>query len=161
MKKLPAAIAICAALIFAIASCSLSDLQSSAPVSSFSGIDGAAWVYSHPVEFQIDSLDRSATGRLVLSLRHSADYPYRNIWLEITQTHTADSIAATRCDTFEIMLADAFGRWYGSGMGASFRYNDTVAQIYTAYPGANVSIRQIMRTDTLPGIEQVGFMLVQ
>lgn len=125
--------------------------------SGFESVPETQWVYYRPVEFTVDSAafepDSSARGALVLSVRHNANYPYRNVWVEVTQP--------ARCDTFEVMLADAFGRWYGSGMGASLRLNDTLCADYILCGGDRIVVRHLMRTDTLPGIEQIGLLLKQ
>lgn len=129
-------------------------IDKGATASYFGSISNAQWLYSEPVEFEVDSLpDSLCRGRLAISLRHSAVYPYRNIWLEVKQSGVG-------CDTFEVMLADPFGRWYGTGMGASLRRTDTVAAHYTLAKGTSLSVRHIMRVDTLDGVEQIGLMLL-
>lgn len=125
--------------------------------SYFSNLDEAQWLYFEPVEFVADSAaDSHNRGALLFSVRHTSTYPFRNIWLEISQKKGS---TYARTDTFEVMLADAFGRWYGSGMGASMRYTDTLAADYIVVPGARISLRHVMRVDTLRGVEQVGLIL--
>lgn len=160
------------AAVLLLAGCSGYGNRHDVIVEHFGNIADAQWVYSSPVEMKADSLpDSIAQGILMVSIRHTADYPYRNIWLEVTQEHfclpqpnsaacvTPDK-SCIRRDTFEIMLADIYGRWYGSGMGTSLRLTDTLSTDYDIARGANVSLRQIMRTDTLKGVEQVGFILI-
>lgn len=127
--------------------------------SGFRDFPEARWLYSRPVVFQSDTLgDSVARGLLLLSLRHTSDYPYSNLWVEVS---TADSSRRVlSCDTFDVGLADVFGRWYGSGMGASLRYTDTLSRDFRMVRGSSISVRHIMRTDTLPEIEQIGLIFV-
>lgn len=156
-------------LLATAAGCNVPDMESDARATFFGAVPAQGWLYSMPLEFEADSLsDSIVSGPLVLTLRHAADYPYRNVWLEVEQAHServADTaseriVRHVRRDTFEMMLADPFGRWYGRGMGASMRLTDTVAPHYSLRRGATLNIRHIMRTDTLPGIEQVGLMIL-
>lgn len=118
------------------------------------------WLYWRPFVFSPDSIaDSSVTGTLLISIRHTAAYPYSNIWVELSNGMPDDS-ATYRCDTFDIELADAFGHWYGKGMGVSLRRTDTVATNYTIHRGQPLTLRHIMRTDTLPQVEQVGLIFL-
>ncbi len=164
-------LAVAALTALAATSCGV-DMDSHARAAFFGRVPDGRWLYSAPVEFNTDSLpDSVVSGPLVLTLRHSSVYPYRNIWLEVEQgrlrqvadTTVADSFRTVRVvsrDTFEIMLADPFGRWYGSGMGASLRRTDTVAPSYTLERGASLAVRHIMRVDTLPEVEQIGILII-
>lgn len=61
-------------------------------------------------------------------------------------------------DTFDIVLADRYGRWRGSGMGSSLQLSDTLHTRFAMRRGQRVSLRHIMRTDTLPAIERAGLI---
>jgi len=90
---------------------------------------------------------------MILTVRHGNAYPYRNLWLEFTHMGP-DSIM--RHDTLNIELADIYGRWHGSGLGTSFQYSDTISTNFMLYRDAGLKVRHIMRTDTLPAVEQIG-----
>ena len=64
-----------------------------------------------------------------------------------------------RADTIQLVLADDFGRWYGSGSGVSYQYTDTLSRSFRAFRNKPLKLRNIMRRDTLPGIEQVGLFI--
>lgn len=122
--------------------------------SGFTSFSGARWNYGHNVTVSPDTLhDSVAAGHIALTVRHSANYRYSNIWLELT--HRADSMDVA-VDTLEIKLADAYGRWYGKGSGASFMISDTLPQIYRISRGDTLRLRHIMRLDTLEEVEQAG-----
>lgn len=125
--------------------------------SDFHTFDGQEWAYNRAVEFTVDTLrdSISAGGSLLLSLRHTAAYPYSNIWLELSYP-TSDSTTAT--DTFNIILADDFGHWRGYGNGPSLAITDTLSRNFSIARHSTLRLRHIMRQDTLPDIEQIGLV---
>lgn len=90
-----------------------------------------------------------------VSLRYTNDYNYRNLWLFITcKAETGETIT----DTLNCILADEYGKWFGSGWGAS--YQQTIP--YKAgfkFPRKgkySISVQQGMREDLIHGITEVG-----
>lgn len=124
--------------------------------SDFRDINPAGWVYNDTLTFTPAIGDSIATGTLMVALRHSNDYAYRNLWVEIEYQDATNP----RRDTLNIGLADIYGRWHGSGFGARYQLTDTVSRRATLTTGQPVKIRHIMRDDTLGGIDQVGIMFV-
>ena len=53
-------------------------------------------------------------------------------------------------------LADVYGRWHGQGFGASYQFSRPFNTGVTLVRGDSVTVRHIMRVDTLRGIEQIG-----
>ncbi len=92
---------------------------------------------------------------MTLALRHSNDYIYSNIWVEVGYNTTNGH---QKIDTLNILLADIYGRWYGKGLGASFQIQDTISPDMQIAKDSPITVRHIMRTDTLLGIEQVGLI---
>lgn len=127
--------------------------------SAFAAFPSNQWLYSEPVVFTPDTLrDTTAVrGTLLVNLRHTSAYPYRNIWLEVS---TPQTDSTTRTDTLNIELADAFGRWHGRGSGLSKEITDTVATDFSVAIGRPVQVRHIMRVDTLAQIERIGIIFV-
>ena len=128
--------------------------------SAFENIPTHGWLYGDTLSFAPDSLihDSVMTARLNLAVRHGNNYPYANLWLEVTHTSPAGS---TCRDTLNLTLADIYGRWQGSGFGASYQFETTVTQATEIDMRAPVTIRHIMRTDTLTGLEQLGISITQ
>lgn len=122
-------------------------------LSQWHTVGDAGWRYNDTLAFNKDSADTLPVGRMVIGVRHTAAYPYSNLWIELSYL-TADSLPAA--DTVEIKLADAFGHWYGSGTGASYQLTDTVVPHHSVLPSSQVRLRHIMRMDTVPEIEQMG-----
>ncbi|MCM1518518.1 MAG: gliding motility lipoprotein GldH [Pseudoflavonifractor sp.] len=124
--------------------------------SDFRNINPDGWSYGDTLSFTPVIGDSVATGALLVALRHSNDYAYRNLWVEIEYRDATNQ----RRDTLNIGLADIYGRWFGSGFGARYQLTDTVSRHVTLTTGQPVRIRHIMRDDTLRGVDQVGIMFV-
>lgn len=156
MNKLP----IYALLLTAAASCGITGSRGNGDdnyFSSFHTFSDQKWIYTHPLEFTVDTLRDSVAsdGVLLLSLRHTSGYEYRNLWLELAYPLN-DSILCR--DTLNIELADDEGRWLGHGTGPSRQLADTVSHAFTLRRGETLTLRHIMRMDTLPNIEQIGIV---
>ena len=122
--------------------------------SQFFDIDTEGWKYGDTLKFDPATQDSISTGELTIALRHTNEYPYSNLWLEIRHFN-GDS---TRIDTVNIEMADNYGRWHGDGIGSSFQYALPVSKKITLYRGKPIKITHIMRVDRLPDIEQVGLL---
>lgn len=120
-------------------------------------IPGADWPYGVKLTFNEDgdSLPSTVTAAL-LAVRHSHEYPYANLWLELAYT-SADSLTA---DTFNVLLADNYGKWLGSGSGPVITKTDTLQLRKIPDPRSKFVLRHVMRTEVLPHVEQVGLKLI-
>lgn len=156
MNKLP----IYALLLTAAASCGITGSRGNGDdnyFSSFHTFSDQKWIYTHPLEFTVDTLRDSVAsdGVLLLSLRHTSGYEYRNLWLELAYPLNDSTLCR---DTLNIELADDEGRWLGHGTGPSRQLADTVSHAFTLRRGQTLTLRHIMRMDTLPNIEQIGIV---
>lgn len=124
--------------------------------SSFTDTDIHGWAYGDTLTFFPTGLDSADTRTLDAAIRHSGDYMYRNLWLEMSY-RGSDSIL--RRDTVELELADVYGRWLGSGFGPSYQMQVQVGLAANLADSTPIHIRHIMRVDTLRGIQQVGIEL--
>ncbi|MFG6381890.1 MAG: gliding motility lipoprotein GldH [Muribaculum sp.] len=125
--------------------------------SEFCNLPPAGWVYDDTLRFITDIADSVASGTLTVAVRHNNNYPYSNLWLELTRRSGVDKISR---DTVNLQLADIYGRWYGNGFGASYQFSDTVRGITRLFRGDTITVRHIMRLDTLPDVEQLGITFV-
>lgn len=140
--------AICATVI-AIAAAGCSE-PSRVPQSGFSHLPDYGWAYGDTVVIRLDApADAPAPA---LAVRHTDGYPYRNLWLEVSQR--IDSVTTLR-DTVNIELCNAYGRWHGNGFGGSYQLAFPLPRAVSA---KEVNIRHIMRVDTLRGITDVGIV---
>ncbi len=127
--------------------------------SSFAEIDAEGWRADQTFVFMPSMRDSIARGRLSLFVRHTNDYPYSNLWVELESHQPADSgHVELRRDTFCIEMADIYGNWYGSGSGTSFQLTDTVISDFAMIREAPLRLRHIMRPDPVGGLEQIGII---
>lgn len=115
----------------------------------------AGWAYGDTLVFAPEGLDSVALRTLSVALRHDNDYPYRNLWLEVTY----GTPPLFYRDTVDIELADIYGRWHGKGLGPSYQTSTTIGKAVNLSDSSRVFIRHIMRVDTLHGIRQIGISI--
>lgn len=127
----------------------------SGEISDYHAVDASGWNYGDTVFFDLQSPDSVFSGDLSIAVRHSADYGYSNIWLEIIYP-PQDSI---KPDTVNLELADVYGNWHGKGLGLSFQHVDSVKSDVDMTLPKRIGVRHIMRIDRLEGIEQLGLIL--
>lgn len=109
------------------------------------------WRYSDTLTYRPQHLDSLSEGRFTVAVTHGEDYPYTSVWMEVTSV----SGRGVRRDTAVIELTDRFGNWKGQGIAGAYQASDTLPPI--VHPSNSpVRVRQIMRADTLRGIQQVG-----
>lgn len=121
----------------------------------FVTISHDGWAYGDTLTFVGDTVTDNM--QVCISVRHTANYVYGNLWLEVSGYDTRDSLVI---DTVNIRLADKFGRWFGRGSGVSFVKTDTLPEPYRIAADKPVKVRHIMRLDTVLNIEQVGVTFI-
>jgi len=122
--------------------------------SKYWNLGGDGWRYADTLVYDVDT---TATADIAVVVRHATNYEYSNLWLELSYSTLDDS---ARTDTFNVILADDFGRWHGHGIGVGMQYADTLLRGVHLQDSTSLRLRHIMRADTLPGIEQVGIVLI-
>lgn len=91
-------------------------------------------------------------------VRHTARYPYQNLWLFVDVMQ--DSLLLRR-DTIESFLANERGEWYGAGMQLyelPLLYLENIALSEGQYA---IAIQQGMREDQLRGINDIGLKIIK
>lgn len=131
--------------------------------SNWTNLPAEGWVYGdtvllNPLDPSLPDNDSLVGGTLKVALRHGNSYRYSNIWLEMTY-HTADHRMIR--DSINLRLADVYGRWLGSGFGASYQQEVLVSPMTVIDLTQPVALRHIMRVDTLCGVEQIGIEIVR
>lgn len=140
-----------AIFIMAVASCS--DRHSD--YSRFVSLPENGWVYGDTVRIRPVGLDSADTRRLEVAVCNNNDYPYRNLWLEVSYRTDRGVIR----DTVEMELADVYGRWLGKGIGTTYQTARKLAARFPLQDSTEIAVRHIMRADTLRGLEQVGLTI--
>lgn len=158
MKRLKNKIAILAVIGALAAGCSIGGHHGNGDdnyFSAFTSFPRTQWLYAEPVTFTVDTLADSIcpSGTMLLTLRHTPAYEYSNLWLEVT--YDLDD-SCSRVDTVNVIFADVYGKWRGSGPGNTFRVTDTLRTAMPLHRHQRIGVRHIMRVDTLGEIEQIG-----
>ncbi len=122
--------------------------------SQFATLPEQGWAYNDTLSFNAD-IDSVATGTLQIAVRHTNDYPYRNLYVEVTIPEADGSLLR---DTVDLRLSDVYGNWLGSGLGTSFQCAGTIDRKVTLRRGAHITVRHVMRPDPVTDIEQVGLL---
>jgi gliding motility-associated lipoprotein GldH len=90
-----------------------------------------------------------------VDIRNKGNYPYSNLWLFLS-IRSPDGKQVT--DTVEFTLAEASGRWKGSGLGGL--YDNQILykkSVYFPHKGYyRFSLKQGMRDNVLKGINDIG-----
>jgi len=128
--------------------------------SCFSDIDPIdGWQYGRTFVYIPEIADSITRGQLALLVRHTNDYPYSNLWIELSSQQPADSGHITMLrDTFCITLADVYGNWQGRGQGTTLEKIDTLYFDYHLINGAPLRLRHVMRPERITAIEKVGLI---
>lgn len=133
--------------------------------SEYHNLPNAGWKYSDTLKYRVRIPDMSGYGQLPdtadigtlsVAIRHDGYYPYRSISLEVTYPEEG----VLRRDTVSMRLADNYGRWVGIGFGDSYQTEAIVATGLSLKDSSQVTVRHIMRVDTIPGINQVGIFFI-
>lgn len=124
--------------------------------SAYVDMPKSGWEYVDTIKFIPQSSDSVYVASMSVGVRHNNNYPYSNLWMEVTH-RTHDAVIR---DTVELTLANVYGRWEGSGFGPLYQLSDTVVKSRRFVKGDTVMVRHIMRVDTLPDVEQIGITIV-
>jgi gliding motility-associated lipoprotein GldH len=123
-------------------------------------IENGVWNYKDGKSFEFDIQDTNSLFNFYVNVRNGEEYAYSNlfVFVEMEFPNGKKSI-----DTLECPLADAYGNWYGRGLGKIFD-NRILFRERKRFPLSGhykVGIYQAMRTDELAGIYDVGFRLAK
>lgn len=118
------------------------------------------WGKSQEICFLLDSSSIAANRNYAISLEltHNINYQYKNLFLVVEHT-LQDSVPAR--DTLELVLIDDFGKWLGTGNGATRQLSQlykTNIKIDTTLHN-EITIRHAMQNLKLKGIEKIGLKI--
>jgi len=130
----------------------------SADLAENQDIPDARWDMGKPIRFEYLCKDTLHYKDILFTIRHTGQYPYSNLFLFVT---TLAPNGKTQKDTVEFMLANARGKWFGSGIGdvyslqLIFKRNIRFGQTgrYIIY------IQHGMREKQLNGITDLGILI--
>lgn len=118
-------------------------------------VPGGQWKSSFVPSFTFIISDTTAAYNVYVTVRHTNDYAYNNIWLQSSLQLPADTLLTQKLD---LKLAGSEG-WLGTGMDDIYETRVKVTPQPQSFPRSGpvtFTLKQIMRQDTLPGILQIG-----
>jgi len=130
----------------------------------FQKLPKEGWPLRAPVRFSIQVQDTISPQSFFITLRHTNDYPFSNIFLITTLSHPNGTVIT---DTLSYDLAAADGQWLGSGNGLITHtlpykkkvvFNTSKAYILSVYQ----SVRQLGSEVGIPllsGVTEVGYQI--
>ena len=144
-------------IIILISILAMSSCQNREIYYHFKEIKGGEWSKNDTLHFEIDSslINPGEIYNITVELGYSANYPYQNLWL-----YSIDNLTDSHSTLYshQYLLADSFGRWYGSGFGALYQltlpYKEAVS--FKERRSLHIKIIHGMRDEPLVGIEKLG-----
>lgn len=140
----------CAALLMASAACT----EHYSAVGEFYTVPSEALAYTDTIGFTLANLDTIPGKNIYVAVVHSDDYPYSNLWLEVTYEDSLQSV----CDTVALTMADEYGKWQGNAIGSTYQIEAVACPDIRPLSDSHVKVRHIMRADTLKGITRLGVL---
>ncbi len=122
-------------------------------------VSGAEWQSSFQPEFSIEIKDTQSNYKTYFILRHDESFPFSNIWLKL-YVQAPDSEVYTPTERVDLLLATPQGKWLGKNIGNIWEQKQFIPiniKTYFTQPGIyKIKVEQIMRTDPLPSVLNVG-----
>jgi gliding motility-associated lipoprotein GldH len=127
--------------------------------SRITNIEGGSWQAAKPASFELEIPKAGEAYYLVVTVRHTHLYAYRNLWVRLgLQPPGADTLNYA---DFDLQLANN-EQWLGVGMNDTYERRLRLFQkpVTFAKAGkAKFSLAHIMRSNPLHGVLQVGLAL--
>ncbi len=122
-------------------------------------IPDARWEYKFQPTFKIDIEDTSAKYEVTLLIRHDEGYPNSNIWFRLNVKEPGAKTFA-KGKRIEKELADAEGKWMGTGMGDIWEQRIPLfsgeAPSFKKAGTYEIKMEQVMRNNPLWSVLNVG-----
>ncbi len=123
-------------------------------------IKGQRWDYDSQPAFDVTITDKGAKYDVYVNLRHTAYYPFSNLFFLLHEKGKGLKDTAYR---HEFHLAELDGRWTGESAGNLYEQSVLVKENFS-FPDTGkyvFSVEQNMRENPLPGINDVGLKLIK
>ncbi|KXB07966.1 hypothetical protein AKJ55_01595 [candidate division MSBL1 archaeon SCGC-AAA382M17] len=137
---------------------SLSSCNSNVIHSETKDIPDSKWNKNNILSYNFKIEDTLQPYNVYLNIRNTSSYQFRNLFLFIETTSPQGN---TVRDTFECMLANEKGKWYGKGWGDIYE-NKIPYKQYIRFPRKGtygIEIQQAMRRSNLKHITDIGVII--
>lgn len=123
----------------------------------FDAVDSENWNISDAKHFEIDSVPASGHYETTLEFRTNANYPYRNISIQMTQSLRNRNKDITKTLAYDIV--DKNGKNNGEGITYFTHQLPFCTMDIQQGDTVDISIRHNMQDNILPGITDVGVLI--
>ena len=122
-------------------------------------VDGS-WTHENVLEFKVEITDTQANYNSFLLIRHDDNYPTSNIWLK-TSISAPNDTAMVYENRLELLMTDSDGKPLGKNFGDIWEQKKHLTTLprFTAPGVYTIKIEQVMRSNPLEGIMNVGFQV--
>jgi gliding motility-associated lipoprotein GldH len=117
------------------------------------GKDG--WFYGEPLQFEVYINDTSYSYNMFVNVRHTDEFPYNNMWMNLTTT-LPDNVQKT--SKIDVQLSEPDGIWTGDCIDG-ICYNTVLVQKNFRFPATGkyvFTLEQDMRMNPMTGLLDVG-----
>ena len=142
-------------LLFFLTAC-----QSNTYYHSYQPVSLTGWLKEDTLLFQLPDTLISGNYEIQIGLRHLESYPYRDIWLGISQNLKDSTIYET--DTLHLYLADKEGKWNGDGIGGMMQFSQKHPKQWVQQDSAtnrSFKIYHLMNDSILKSIHDIGLKI--
>lgn len=138
---------------FLLISCGSKDV-----FNAYDSIESSGWNSDSISRFNFVINDTSVLYNSFINVRHSGDFPYRNLWLIVDLVRPDSNIIR---DTAILILAKETGKWIGTGSSSvrHLRYLFKNEMSFSQPGNYEYIIAHGMNDSVLPGIVNVGIRL--
>lgn len=121
-------------------------------------IENYSWQISDQKKFDVNVQDSLSLYRFFVSVRHTGDYKYNNLYLFLNTIYPNNTIAR---DTIELVLTDNEGNWVGEGLSnLKFVQRSVKKGIRFQQKGVySFIIEHGMRDNPLDGVANIGICI--
>lgn len=122
-------------------------------------VPSAAWDSKFQPEFTIDLNDTQVNYNAYFIIRHDEAFPFSNIWLRL-YIQAPDAENFIPLEKVDLLMATPNGSWLGKNIGniweQKLRIPININEYITKSGTYKFKIEQIMRTDPLPSVINIG-----
>lgn len=139
-------------IIAIVATVVLNSCNTAMVYGEYEDVDRAGWTPDEVLHFDATTRDSVSDCEVLLMVRHTAEYPYQNLWLFVETNGVAD--------TLHSYLADQRGVWFGTKHGGYYEIAVPLRDKVNFYGDTmHIDVRHGMRELELPGITNIGIVI--
>ncbi len=121
-------------------------------------LEKEGWFYGEQENFEVSVLDTNISYNLYINVRHTDEYPYNNLWLNMTTVFPDSTVQKNKVS---VILSESNGEWTGDCVDG-ICFNSVLVQSNFLLPQKGkytITLEQDMRMNPLPFILSIGVKL--